>query len=409
MWRLALAGIIEGMDRNMSVEGGERLLEQLVGAGQLASPAELPVVVNRFAEAMGVSRAVVYLVDIQQRLLLPLVEGEPEFELDASLAGWAYRTGSLRAEEDHADGLNVWMPLADGAERLGVLELNMDTLDGLKLRRCRTMALILALIITSKRSYSDTIAQRMRTRPMELPTEMVRAFLPPRSIGTGRVVSTAVLEPAYELGGDAFDHSFTEDVLHATILDGMGHDLASGLATSVAMAGCRNARRSGADLGPLAGTVDEALAKWLPEQFCTGIFTQLHMRTGVLRWCNCGHPPPLLIRRHRLLHKALERQPEPPLGLPASLAGTTRQVHDVSLEPGDRILLYSDGVVESRNEEGEEFGLERFTDYIIRSTAAGQNAPEVLRLLIHSVLEHQHNELSDDATILMFEWQPPDP
>ncbi|WSA81808.1 hypothetical protein OG930_43780 [Streptomyces sp. NBC_01799] len=244
------------MDRNVSVGPGERLLEELVRAAQLGSPAELPVVVNRFAEAMGVSRAVVYLVDIQQRLLLPLVEGEPEFELDASLAGWAYRTGSLRAEEDHADGLNVWMPLADGAERLGVLGLNMDTLDGLKLRRCRTMALILALIITSKRTYSDTVAQRMRTRPMELPTEMVRAFLPPRSIGTGRVVSTAVLEPAYELGGDAFDHSFTEDVLHATILDGMGHNLASGLATSVAMAGCRCARadvRERISRAPVAG------------------------------------------------------------------------------------------------------------------------------------------------------------
>lgn len=62
------------------------------------------------------------------------------------------------------------------------------------------------------------------------------------------------------------------------------------------------------------------------------------------------------------------------MGLPASLAGTARQVHDVSLEPGDRILLYSDGVVESRDDAGEEFGLERFTDYIIRSTGAGQNA-----------------------------------
>ncbi|WP_435805387.1 hypothetical protein [Streptomyces hirsutus] len=139
----------------------------------------------------------------------------------------------------------------------------MSTLDGLKLRRCRTTALLLALIITSKRTYSDTIAQRMRTRPMHLPTEMVRAFLPPRSIGTGRVVSTAVLEPAYELGGDAFDHGFTEDVLHATILDGMGNNLASGLATSVAMAGCRNARRSGANLNELVGTVDLArLMRW---------------------------------------------------------------------------------------------------------------------------------------------------
>ncbi len=54
-------------------------------------------------------------------------------------------------------------------------------------------------------------------------------------------------------------------------------------------------------------------------------------------------------------------------------------VHDVSLEPGDRILLYSDGVVESRDEAGEEFGLQRFTDHIIRLTAAGQSAPEVLR------------------------------
>jgi serine phosphatase RsbU (regulator of sigma subunit) len=392
---------------SVSAGAGERLLEELVRTAQQASPAELPTVLERYAEAMGMGRAVVYLADLQQRLLLPLVEGGSDLEVDASLAGWAYRTNSLRVEEDAPGGLTIWLPLVDGAERLGVLELRMETLDGLKLWRCRAMASLLAMIITSKRTYSDTFAQRMRTRPMQLPTEMLRAFLPPRSIGTGRVVSTAVLEPAYELGGDAFDHSFTEDFLHATILDAMGHDLASGLATSVAMAGCRNARRTGADLAKLVATVDQALAKWLPDQFCTGIFTQLHMPTGVLQWSNCGHPAPLLIRGQRLLDKALERASEPPLGLPASLAGGPRQVHETSLEPGDRILLYTDGVVESRDEGGEQFGLERFTDYIIRSTAAGQNAPEVLRLLIHAILGHRHNELSDDATILMIEWQPP--
>ncbi|MGW4538507.1 hypothetical protein ACWHLZ_01835 [Streptomyces chartreusis] len=46
---------------------------------------------------------------------------------------------------------------------------------------------------------------------------------------------------------------------------------------------------------------------------------------------------------------------------------------------------------------------------IIRSTAAGQSAPEALRLLIHAVLEYRHDKLGDDATILMVEWQPPDP
>ncbi|MGV9292069.1 hypothetical protein [Streptomyces sp. NPDC003719] len=225
------------MDRNVSGGSGERLLDELVRAARLTSRAELPGVLNRYTQAMGLGRAVIYLIDVQQRLLVPFVEGEPELDLDTSLAGWAYHTNSLRVEEvplrraEHVVGT-----LADGAERLGVVELNMSTLDGLKLRRCRTAALLLALIITSKRTYSDTIAQRLRTRPMHLH-----------------------LEPAYELDGDAFDHAFTEDVLHAAVLDGMGYELASGLATSVARAGCRNARRSGADLNELVGTTGEAV------------------------------------------------------------------------------------------------------------------------------------------------------
>lgn len=55
--------------------------------------------------------------------------------------------------------------------------------------------------------------------------------------------------------------------------------------------------------------------------------------------------------------------------------------------------------------DGAEFGLDRFTDFIIRSTAAGQCPAEVLRLLIHAVLDHQRNQLRD-ATILLFEWRP---
>ncbi|KAK1183632.1 PP2C family protein-serine/threonine phosphatase [Streptomyces sp. NBS 14/10] len=396
-----------GAEASVSAGTAEALLEELVRTSQEASPAELPEVLDRYVTAMGLGRVVVFLIDLQQRRLLPLTEGEEELEVDGTLAGWAYRTDSLRVTEDGAGGLVVWLPLINAAERLGLVRFSMKNLDGHRLWRCRALTSILTLIITSKRTYIDTIAQRTRTRPMQLHTEMLRAFLPPRSIGTGRVVSTAVVEPAYELGGDAFDHSFTEDILHATILDAMGHDLASGLTTSVAMAGCRNARRTGAELAQLVMEVDQALTRWLPDQFCTGIFTQLHMPTGMLRWCNCGHPAPLLIRRNRLHPKALARPPEPPLGLPASLAGDSRQVYETALEPGDRILLYTDGVVEGRDEGGEQFGLERFADYIIRSTAAGHTASEVLRLLIHAILDQRKNELSDDATILMIEWRPP--
>jgi serine phosphatase RsbU (regulator of sigma subunit) len=88
---------------------------------------------------------------------------------------------------------------------------------------------------------------------------------------------------------------------------------------------------------------------------------------------------------------ALDRPPETPLGLPTRLADISRKVHEATLEPGDRMLLYTDGVVDAPGPDGEPFGLARFTDFIIRTTAAGQPAPEALRLLVHAILEHQQS------------------
>lgn len=133
---------------------------------------------------------------------------------------------------------------------------------------------------------------------------------------------------------------------------------------------------------------------------------RLYADTGVLRWVNCGHPTPLLIRDERVLAGALDSPPQPPLGLAGPFIAAPRQVHEMKLEPGDCVLLYTDGVVEARDADGEEFGLNRFSDFIIRSEAAGERPPEVLRLLIHAILDYQRNELRDDTTILLFEWRP---
>lgn len=107
-----------------------------------------------------------------------------------------------------------------------------------------------------------------------------------------------------------------------------------------------------------------------------------------------------------MLAGALDSPPQPPIGLAGTLAPVARQVHETALEPGDCILLYTDGVVEARDADGAEFGLDRFTDHIIRSSAAGQRPAEVLRLLIHAILDYQRNQLRDDVTILLFEWHP---
>ena len=83
-------------------------------------------------------------------------------------------------------------------------------------------------------------------------------------------------------------------------------------------------------------------------------------------------------------------------------------MHGLQLEPGDRLVLYTDGVVEARR-QGQFFSDERLADFVVRASASGHAGPEVLRRLIRAVLDHQDGVLQDDATVLLLEWgSPPD-
>jgi serine phosphatase RsbU (regulator of sigma subunit) len=72
------------------------------------------------------------------------------------------------------------------------------------------------------------------------------------------------------------------------------------------------------------------------------------------------------------------------------------------------VLLYSDGVVEARSPGGEFFGVERLVDVVVRHLAAGLPAPETMRRVSRSLLEHQQGQLSDDASLLFVHFQPAD-
>ena len=85
------------------------------------------------------------------------------------------------------------------------------------------------------------------------------------------------------------------------------------------------------------------------------------------------------------------------LGLPVTLCRE-------QLEPGDRILLYTDGITEMRSPDSGEFGLGRFVEFVIRQNAAGLPVPETLRRLIRTVLDYHGDQLQDDATVLLVEW-----
>jgi phosphoserine phosphatase RsbU/P len=110
----------------------------------------------------------------------------------------------------------------------------------------------------------------------------------------------------------------------------------------------------------------------------------------------------LLVRRAKVVD-TLACQPAPPLGLGLGDA----EIATVALEPADRVLLYTDGVVEGRNLAGEPFGEARLADLVVRETLAGQPAAETMRRLTHAILAHQGAKLRDDATMVFLEWPGP--
>ncbi|MFI8278140.1 PP2C family protein-serine/threonine phosphatase [Streptomyces sp. NPDC085929] len=132
--------------------------------------------------------------------------------------------------------------------------------------------------------------------------------------------------------------------MHVTVVDAMGHDPASGLCSAVAPAGCPSTRRAGGNLADISAAVDEALNQWLPERLLTAVFADLDLQTGERTWVNCGHPAPLLIRRHRVVPAALEREVQLPLGItPPHTQRVPSFIQHAQLEPQDRILIHTDG------------------------------------------------------------------
>jgi serine phosphatase RsbU (regulator of sigma subunit) len=98
-----------------------------------------------------------------------------------------------------------------------------------------------------------------------------------------------------------------------------------------------------------------------------------------------------------------------PTALPLGLARRYRREPTVvqeSLQPGDQILLYSDGVIEARTADGDFFSVTRLVEFLTRALADRLPAPETMRRLVHAILEHQHEQLQDDATAVLVEWRP---
>jgi hypothetical protein len=380
-------------------------LVDLLQRSRLSQGDDLGEKVNAAVRRMDIE-VTIYLVDHEQVLLRAIPEKgkptPPPLAVDGTPAGEAFTEVKIVAAGGTGQPQRLWIPMVDGSERLGVADvvLGPDAEDtpGLA-RRCAILIGLVGHLIATKMPYGDSLHLVRRTRPMSPATELLLHLMPPLTFSCKRMVVSAILEPAYDVGGDGFDYAVDDALARLVVVDAMGHGLRAGLTTATVLSAIRAARRDGRDLPDTARAVDAALAEQFDDgRFATAVLAELNLDTGALRYINAGHPQPVVMRNGKaVLTLSGGRR------LPLGLAGPTDEVGEETLRPEDRLLLYTDGVTEARALDGTPFGLDRLIDLAEQTAFAGLPAPETLRRLGHSILRHQ-NELTDDATLMLVEW-----
>jgi hypothetical protein len=385
-------------------DSGLELLGHLLETSHTLAPDEIVAAVRQATTAVDAEDVAIYLADYEQSVLVPLPDGtdRASLEIDTTLAGRAFTALAVQ-ETDTGAGIRLWLPLLDGAERLGVLGLTLPAADDTRREQSTWLATLVAELLMTKGQYTDSYFLARRRKPMSLAAEMQWQLLPPLTFVTPHVVIAGLLEPAYEVAGDAFDYALNGSTAHLAVIDPVGHDLTASVLAAVTVGTYRHSRRAGLSLADTYTAVDQAIAtQFGGERFVTGQLAQLDCATGRLQWLNAGHPLPLLVRRAKVVD-TLACHPAPPLGL-----GLGRpEIATAALEPADRVLFYTDGVTEGRNLAGEPFGEARLADLLVRETLAGRPAAETMRRLAHAILAHQGAKPLDDATMVFLEWPGP--
>ena len=296
---------------------------------------------------------------------------------------------------DEGGGERILVPVTETGDALGVIDLHLPReADALVFADIAAVAEALARIVIASRRHSDLMDWAQDTAPFSLAAEIQRRLLPGSyTCETDRFTVAGWLEPANAVGGDTFDYSLNRDTLHLSVTDAVGNDVNAALLASVLLGSLRNSRRRGADLPSQARIANDALAAHSHVgQFVTGQLARVDLHTGSMTVVNAGHPLPYRVRDGQVSEIDL------PVDMPFGLyPGRELAVRRLQLEPGDRIVLVTDGMLERNAEDLDLPGM--------LSREARTHPRELVYELAETVLHATGGELEDDATVLCLDWR----
>jgi sigma-B regulation protein RsbU (phosphoserine phosphatase) len=211
---------------------------------------------------------------------------------------------------------------------------------------------------------------------------------------------------ATTLGGDFFDLVPISDTRCGILVcDVMGHGVRAGLLTALIRGVVEESCIQIDDPGRVLGEINRGLMPIVRETgqpvFATAFYGVIDLAASSLTYANAGHPPPFHVRpgRDKAMTLALP-DPEPAAGL---IEGFTYSHRECEFRPGDKLLAYTDGVVEAVNSEGKMFGEDRLRALVEQHP--GGSCAECVDLIVRQVSEFTgRNDFDDDICIVAAEF-----
>lgn len=305
------------------------------------------------------------------------------------------RTGSL--QETVAGTMNETVGVLYMDSRLSAADLSSGNREILQ-----TLALEASTILENARLLDEERAKQHMEEELNV-ARIIQTGLLPRELpseGWFRAFGSSIA--SRQVGGDYFDvRQISPDLFACVITDVSGKGVSAALLAALLQGAFVFAAEAAVRIDDVMSRVNRFLyERARGEKYATVVFCTVS-RSGELRWSNAGHPKPLLVRPNSE-PRALEST-----GIPIGMMDiASYEVKSIQLEPGDKIVLFSDGVSEAANTQGECFDKRRMNEILRNHASAG--CAELHAKLVEAVEEFSDGceQEDDDITMLVLEYQP---
>ena len=208
----------------------------------------------------------------------------------------------------------------------------------------------------------------------------------------------ALYHPMEKVGGDFYDCSVLDGRIDILIADVSGHGLPGAFLSSITKMAFQYERPGRTPSGVLSRVNAAVLGATVDSNFITAFYCSIDRATNVMRCASAGHFPALIRRGGGGAVEAVK-----PRGKPLGLFDDPGiEEMEIKLYPGDRLILYTDGITECCNDRGEMFGIGAFTGFIAAS--AGSRPDEFAGKLMDKLRDHSGADFfEDDITLVVFD------